>query len=89
MQMVAELEVPGMTRIPSLSRSDYNYIKVIHLVFSSYIDKSSFIRTQLYLLSVLKFLDRATFPFAIPVNAKYQSVHGVTICIINPIQSAG
>src|SRR5690625_6546969 len=32
---------------------------------------------------------KATLPFAIPVNAKYQSVQGVTINIMKPIQSAG
>src|SRR5690625_4406593 len=34
-------------------------------------------------------VDNATFPFAIPVKIKYQSVHGVTISIINPIYIAG
>jgi len=28
---------------------------------------------------------RATFPLAIPVKIRYQSVQGVTISIINPI----
>lgn len=30
-----------------------------------------------------------TFPFAMPVNARYQSVQGVTISIIKPIHKAG
>jgi hypothetical protein len=30
-----------------------------------------------------------TFPRAMPVKSKYQSVHGVTISIINPIHRAG
>ena len=34
-------------------------------------------------------VESATLPFAISVKIKYQSVHGVTINIINPTQSAG
>jgi hypothetical protein len=34
-------------------------------------------------------VDKATFPFAMPVKIRYQSVHGVTISIINPIYSDG
>lgn len=34
-------------------------------------------------------VERDTFPFAMPVNARYQSVQGVTISIIKPIHKAG
>jgi len=34
-------------------------------------------------------VERAIFPLAIPVNARYQSVQGVTISIIKPIHKAG
>src|SRR5699024_9569798 len=34
-------------------------------------------------------VERDTFPFAIPVKARYQSVQGVTISMIKPIHTEG
>src|SRR5699024_5307217 len=34
-------------------------------------------------------VERDTFPFAIPVNVRYQSVQGVTISMIKPINKEG